>query len=322
MAAGRTGDAWLRRYDCDPTAGTFDTSAYIVVLLNTKRGWAPPRLWFVQKPDGLTSRIDDPRITSVPYLTSALQLFHGIHTTTDLSLNRRRFIVSSGLQDAITGSQPKYINVDYFVAGTISNPINSTSPVKCPPQTTDHLYIVACGSVKVADSDAPLPAITKQQIDSKVIGSHCSVVEDYRQNGAFDVLGSIGGLLALLQGIHIFLFGRPLFWGMFGAKLLTPFGLVGRFATRGFKQRLRDHYTSVPASHPTDLPAGHRLGNAVADIQITKFLFDYVLDMGPATVFEGYQPLNDGTGSLELPREMLTGRAIQSQGQHDSLAPV
>lgn len=44
----------------------------------------------------------------------------------------------------------------------------------------------------------------------------CQAVEDYRLSSPLDILGSIGGLLALLQGIHIFLFGRPLFWGLFG----------------------------------------------------------------------------------------------------------
>lgn len=44
----------------------------------------------------------------------------------------------------------------------------------------------------------------------------CQVIEEYRIGGAFDILASIGGLLALLQGLHMFLFGRPLFWGLFG----------------------------------------------------------------------------------------------------------
>jgi hypothetical protein len=44
----------------------------------------------------------------------------------------------------------------------------------------------------------------------------CEVVEDYRSSTAFDALGSIGGLLAILQGLHLLLFGRPLFWGITG----------------------------------------------------------------------------------------------------------
>lgn len=48
----------------------------------------------------------------------------------------------------------------------------------------------------------------------------CQVIEDYRSSSALDVLGSIGGLLALLQGIHVFLFGRPLFWGLLGKHFI------------------------------------------------------------------------------------------------------
>ncbi|KAG8694535.1 hypothetical protein FRC08_008419 [Ceratobasidium sp. 394] len=102
------------------------------------------------------------------------------------------------------------------------------------------------------------------------------MIEDYRKSSAFDILGSIGGLLALLQGIHIFLFGRPLFWGIFGAKLLTPFGIVGQFANRGFRQRLHDYY-HVPEAQEN--PPDNDVSSA---IRMNRFLLDYVLDMGPA----------------------------------------
>lgn len=44
----------------------------------------------------------------------------------------------------------------------------------------------------------------------------CDFVEDYRSSTIFDVLGSVGGLFALLQSVHILLFGRPLLWGLTG----------------------------------------------------------------------------------------------------------
>jgi hypothetical protein len=46
----------------------------------------------------------------------------------------------------------------------------------------------------------------------------CDVVEDFRTGTIFDALGSIGGLFALLQSIHILLFGRPLLWGITGEQ--------------------------------------------------------------------------------------------------------
>ena len=50
------------------------------------------------------------------------------------------------------------------------------------------------------------------------------VITDSRQHTFVDALSSIGGLLATLQGLHILLFGQPLWWGFFGKK--TPFNYV------------------------------------------------------------------------------------------------
>ncbi|KAG9080161.1 hypothetical protein FRC06_007001, partial [Ceratobasidium sp. 370] len=120
------------------------------------------------------------------------------------------------------------------------------------------------------------PTTTQRQLESDAEGSYCQMIEDYRKSSAFDILGSIGGLLALLQGLHIFLFGRPLFWGMFGAKLLTPFGIVGQFANGGFRQRLHDYY------HTPEAQANPRDDDVSSAIRMNRFLLDYILDMGPA----------------------------------------
>ena len=50
--------------------------------------------------------------------------------------------------------------------------------------------------------------------------SFIRVIEDYRQHTFLSALSSIGGLLSVLQGLHILCFGKPLFWGMFGMLLL------------------------------------------------------------------------------------------------------
>ncbi|KAG9120607.1 hypothetical protein FRC07_003840, partial [Ceratobasidium sp. 392] len=92
----------------------------------------------------------------------------------------------------------------------------------------------------------------------------CEVVEDYRSSTAFDALGSIGGLFAILQGVHLLLFGRPLFWG-----------IAGRCSSQGFRQRLREHYQVSPAE-----PAGESRHEDT--LRITSFLKDFVIDFGPA----------------------------------------
>ncbi|CAE6480875.1 unnamed protein product [Rhizoctonia solani] len=93
-----------------------------------------------------------------------------------------------------------------------------------------------------------------------------------------DVIGSVGGLFALLQTIHVVLFGRPLLWGLTGAKLITPFGILGAFGSETFKRRLRDHY--------------HRRSAKDGSIKIrtTEFLRDFVIDFGPADMGPEQQP--------------------------------
>ncbi|EUC53999.1 deuterolysin metalloprotease (M35) family containing protein, putative, partial [Rhizoctonia solani AG-3 Rhs1AP] len=98
----------------------------------------------------------------------------------------------------------------------------------------------------------------------------CDFVDDYRSGSVLDVIGSVGGLFALLQTMHVLLFGRPLLWGLTGAKLITPFGLLGACGSRGFKQRLREEYHTTSPEDGTE------------SIQIVKFLRDFVIDFGPA----------------------------------------
>jgi hypothetical protein len=44
------------------------------------------------------------------------------------------------------------------------------------------------------------------------------IIQDVRKNTFLGALASIGGLLAVLQGLHVLCFGRPLFWGLFGTR--------------------------------------------------------------------------------------------------------
>ena len=47
----------------------------------------------------------------------------------------------------------------------------------------------------------------------------CDYIEDYRSGSVLDVLGSVGGLFALIQTAHVLLFGRPLLWGLTGKPM-------------------------------------------------------------------------------------------------------
>lgn len=63
--------------------------------------------------------------------------------------------------------------------------------------------------------------IQELKVSSTPMPITCEVVEDYRSSTALDALGSIGGLLAILQGLHLLLFGRPLFWGIAGRLVIN-----------------------------------------------------------------------------------------------------
>ncbi|KAF8686311.1 hypothetical protein RHS04_00240 [Rhizoctonia solani] len=64
----------------------------------------------------------------------------------------------------------------------------------------------------------------------------------------------------------------PLFWGLVGAKTISPFGLLGQCSSRGFKRRLREEYHIQSTEEGTDT------------IHIVKFLRDFVIDFGPANL--------------------------------------
>jgi len=66
------------------------------------------------------------------------------------------------------------------------------------------------------------PSHTAASIPVALTKGTIRAIEDYYQHNFLDVLSSVGGLLAVLQGLHVLCFGRPLFWGMFGAKFLNP----------------------------------------------------------------------------------------------------
>ncbi|CAE6529533.1 unnamed protein product, partial [Rhizoctonia solani] len=68
------------------------------------------------------------------------------------------------------------------------------------------------------------------------------------------------------------------------AKLIAPFGLAGQFATKGFKRRLRERY-HVPSNSEAQNSSflGQGSDQTESRIDMTQFLLDYVIDMGPAS---------------------------------------
>ncbi|KAJ1301879.1 hypothetical protein OPQ81_000719 [Rhizoctonia solani] len=152
------------------------------------------------------------------------------------------------------------------------------------------------------------------QIGARGPDNLCEITEEYRIGNAFDILASIGGLLALFQGMHVLCFGRPLFWGLFGAKLISPFGIFGKCTgDREFRRRLRERYHRPIAAQNT-----HSGGHQVPDeesVNISRFLLDFVIDMGPASIPPQTTVRDRSDSSPEPPSTSLRvgeGQAMES----------
>ncbi|KAF8606315.1 hypothetical protein BDV93DRAFT_554059 [Ceratobasidium sp. AG-I] len=221
-----------------------------------------------------------------PWIVPSWQLRMGWHVRMEASLVKRKFITSSFMKDTVWGFSPVYQNVTIFPTNTI---------------LSENLGLDANGSATGILTFAVRPTFDsfvsyKQVHEARGWGDPmpptCMVVEDYRSSTAFDALGSIGGLFAIVQGLHILLFGRPLFWGLLGTKLISPFGLLGGLSTKGFRQRLKEHY-----SLPEQPIQSHN--NIRSTMRIDAFLRDFVIDFGPVD----FEPEKD----LEKGEETSTG---------------
>ncbi|QRW23184.1 hypothetical protein RhiXN_08220 [Rhizoctonia solani] len=233
-------------------------------------------------------------IVMAPYLTDPIIPEFGWHTVYKTRYAKRRYIISSPLIDSVTGSDPwslvaQTYNTTFFFPASILT--------KKPVRVTDSSGVLSTELVATGVIDEPtfLESSEKLAISGFKPGQVpvdylCEITEDYRVTSTFDLFASIGGLLALLQGIHILLFGRPLFWGIFGAKAITPFGVMGNLATKSFKKRLQEQYHLPQQGTQANLGrlqgGSQSCNRAGMDIDMTQFLLDFVIDMGPASVPE------------------------------------
>ncbi|KAF8697100.1 hypothetical protein RHS03_07800, partial [Rhizoctonia solani] len=204
----------------------------------------------------------------IPYLTHPIFPEFRWHTVSKTYWAARKFIKSSPLSDAILGWVPTY---------------------KTVPYCESDVEVIATGMVYKPEFLKYSEQTSFANFNWSQKGPYdlCRITEEYRTTSNFDILASIGGLLALLQGIHVLVFGRPLFWGMFGAKLITPFGLAGKLATRAFRERLQQQYhrrAEPQDSTKTTQESGTEESGSRVEIDMTRFLLDYVIDMGPASL--------------------------------------
>ncbi|KAF8606483.1 hypothetical protein BDV93DRAFT_604461 [Ceratobasidium sp. AG-I] len=261
-------------------------------LLNVK----PPQIWLAHDSSnsGYTRQLPD----VTPWLVASWQLIPGLHLEAETTLAKRKFITSPFLRDTVAGAKPIYETTPMFpIATTYFAPLNNNS--------------IATGKITpvlrpIFTSSTNRKMIQDLKVSSTPMPITCEVVEDYRSSTALDALGSIGGLLAILQGLHLLLFGRPLFWGIAGTKLINPFGLFGGCSSRGFRRRLREHY-HVP---PNQFSGESRNED---EIRMTAFLRDFVIDLGPADIVETspFRRSSRDIGTVEKDKDLELGAEVQ-----------
>ncbi|KAF8607055.1 hypothetical protein BDV93DRAFT_333305 [Ceratobasidium sp. AG-I] len=221
------------------------------------------RIWLSNNTDSF--RVSSPAIMNSPSarFTSPARLTPGFHLDAEAGFITRRLVNSSVLHDVILQRQTVYKELSIYPLSAMGIiPLNDTT--------------VATASITLSLS--PKQAIFRDQTERFEPYGYCDYIDDYRSKTVFDVIGSVGGLFALLQSLHILLFGRPMLWGLTGAKLVTPFGLLGACSSAGFKRRLRSEY------HRQDLVADQHPKDVAETIRIGAFLRDFVIDFGPADI--------------------------------------
>ncbi|KAF8593644.1 hypothetical protein BDV93DRAFT_566296 [Ceratobasidium sp. AG-I] len=227
-----------------------------------------PYIWLSNKVDSFRGVfvMEDQIIESLaPWFTPPWQLKPGFHLEANAKLIIRRFISSSILSDVVLQREPTYEELSMYPISTIkSNALNDNT--------------TATASIALSFQRQHSIFNHRQTSYSNPPSDRCDYIVDYRSSTVFDVIGSVGGLFALLQSLHVLLFGRPMLWGLTGAKLITPFGLLGACSSRGFKKRLHEHY------HHANLGSRPNFDDAAETIRIGAFLRDFVIDFGPADV--------------------------------------
>ncbi|KAH7338271.1 hypothetical protein B0J17DRAFT_717926 [Rhizoctonia solani] len=249
---GEFSDSYVYRVEARPAAGTSGRTLFDSQM---------PRIWLVNRNHLNSTDLDQSNVGEVRTYLPPFKLLRGSHIATEANLVTRRLIESSIVRDIIFQSKPNHRILSLYpilkssVAMLNSSDANAATATIRPTLNPGLMYHRSQANVEYPDD--PLRNV-------------CDFVDDYRTGTILDVIGSVGGLFALLQAAHLLLFGRPLFWGLTGTKTITPFGLLGGCSSGGFKRRLREEYHSKSDEDDTDT------------IRIVKFLQDFVIDFGPA----------------------------------------
>ncbi|KAH7337125.1 hypothetical protein B0J17DRAFT_629714 [Rhizoctonia solani] len=232
--------------------------------------------------------------SATPLYTPNWSLIPGYHIEVEMGFITRRFIKSSMFEDLIFNREPvrQDNSANTIAATSLPNTTIATATIRAKFQ--QRFSYLQTGDV------------FRTVNESWTYGEGmCDFVDDYRTNTIFDALGSIGGLFALIHAVHIFIFGKPLLWSLTGgymlliyypnipnnvnilllegAKLISPFGLIGRLRSEDFKVNLREHYRQSKKSNSDQLQDSKYSYEVDAATPLEQFLGDFVIDFGPAS---------------------------------------
>ncbi|CAE6426869.1 unnamed protein product [Rhizoctonia solani] len=232
----------------------------------------------------------------------------GFHIEAEAQKVIRRFIRSSLLQQIIFNSDPVYQRENLFpiVESGIFPLLNNTVATATIRPTLRPGYAYLRDSKAYQD----LSKFEKGTYQRNVL---CTFIDDYREGSVLDVLGSIGGLYALLQSVHLLLFGRPMLWGLTGAKMIAPFGLLGMCSSQDFRRRLRDQYHRQPTEdNPDTFQMGAFLRDFVVELGPADMSPDHVKTISAANVTSSSLSVDQGEGVIDSPQIKLEFRPSSS----------
>ncbi|CUA67107.1 hypothetical protein RSOLAG22IIIB_13258 [Rhizoctonia solani] len=248
-------------------------------------------------PWGIQGGYRDEKASEMQMYLPPLELVHGSRIIAKANLVTRRFLKSSIVKDIIFRFKSEFRSLSLYPMVEASKvPLNASdanvaTAIIRPVLTPGFMY-------------------HRNEVDARNLngnpGTLCDYVEDYRSGTIIDVIGSIGGLFALLQAMHLLLFGRPLLWGLTGAKMITPFGLLGQCSSRSFRRRLKEGYHVTSSEDGTET------------IQIVKFLQHFVIDFGPANVDLEQRPASPAPVNNENPADARTPSGLWKESDGGS----
>ncbi|CAE6377166.1 unnamed protein product [Rhizoctonia solani] len=222
-----------------------------------------PFVWFANTKETLQGKGVLPPFYSIPW-----RPLPGYYSELETGLVSRGFISSPIMRDLVLNVDPEYTYISLYPFATLA-----AVPLANSTIATARIHFTMRPGLNYLRDREPFDQMDSPEGYPLSLGwldyRTCDFIEDYRSGTILDVLGSVGGLFAILQTIHLLLFGRPLLWGLSGTKLINPFGLVGAFDTKNFGRRLHETYGREPTKDNPDT------------IQTAAFLHDFVIDFGP-----------------------------------------